>query len=177
VECFSLSCSSSCTSALLRMFTSSSPYPYPAVSSLALSEDSLVSTPGPWSSSGPEVEGKPNSPVSFEGCPRTAHNSISSSAKDSNGEQPEVFITIFVPIMATPRIRREKGAGSSPVTQEQFHSLPPLTTASRRNSLATSSVAMETPWLTDSGAWGACVGRWTWLMSSGFKGTRSPLLD
>ena len=139
VECFSFSCSSSCTSALLRMFTSSSPYTYPAASSLALSDDSLVSTPGPWSSSGPEVAGKPNSAVSFEDCPRTAHNSTSSLAKDSNGEHPEVFITISVPIMATPRIRREKGAGSSPVTQEQFHSLPPFTTASGWNSLTTSS--------------------------------------
>jgi hypothetical protein len=38
-------------------------------------------------------------------------------------------------------------------------------------------VEMANPWLTDAGAGGACVGRWTWLMPSGFKGAGSPWFE
>jgi hypothetical protein len=37
-----------------------------------------------------------------------------------------------------------------------------------------SPLAMATPLLTDAAAGGTCVGRWTWLMPSGFKGAGSP---
>ena len=129
LETFCLACSpSNGTLASLRMWTSRGTLAVLRMCSLR-SAVFLISAPG---------LGFSNCEVFLTGSPRTAHSSMSSLAKDSNGEQSAVLNTMYVSIISIPRIRREKGPGCCPATQEQFHSLPPLTTALGRNSPAMS---------------------------------------